>query len=103
MIEPFVGDITFPVDDQIRGEVAWKEWMITTRIDTADYCRTAWKAIHCHQTQLASLGALAEMHEDAAVAILAMQKKTVAFKATVFFLSHILLHRKLQRHFINFT
>ena len=73
LITPFVGDITFPVDDQVRGEVAWKEWMITTRIDMADYCQAAWGAIQCHQSQLLSLGLLAEMPEDAGVAVLAMQ------------------------------
>lgn len=73
LVAPFVGDITFPVDDQTRGEVAWKEWMITTRIDMAEYCHAAWRAIQCHQSQLPSLGMLAEMHEDAGVAVLAMQ------------------------------
>jgi LmbE family N-acetylglucosaminyl deacetylase len=73
LIAPFMGDMTFPVDDQVRGEVAWKEWMITTRIDMAEHCQAAWRAIQCHQSQLPSLGALAEVHEDAAVAVLAMQ------------------------------
>jgi LmbE family N-acetylglucosaminyl deacetylase len=73
LITPFMSDMTFPVDDQIRGEVPWKEWMITTRIDMAEYCPAAWRAIQCHQSQLPSLGMLAEMHEDAAVAVLAMQ------------------------------
>jgi LmbE family N-acetylglucosaminyl deacetylase len=73
LVAPFVGDITFPVDDQIRGEVAWKDWMITTRIDMAAHCHAAWRAIRCHQSQFPSLGPLAEMHEDAAVAVLAMQ------------------------------
>ena len=74
LITPFVGDITFRVDDQLRGEVAWKDWMITTRIDLADAaCRAAWRAIHCHRSQLPTLGSLAEMHEDAGVAVLAMQ------------------------------
>ncbi len=73
LITPFMDDMTFPVDDQLRGEVAWKEWTITTRIDMAAYCRTAWRAIQCHQSQLPTLGALAEMHEDAAVSVLAMQ------------------------------
>ncbi len=73
LIAPFMGDMTFPVDDQIRGESPWKNWMITTRIEMAEHCHTAWKAIMCHKSQLATLGALAEMHEDAAVAVLAMQ------------------------------
>jgi LmbE family N-acetylglucosaminyl deacetylase len=73
LITPVVGEITFPVDDQLRGEIPWKEWMITTRIDMTEYCRTAWRAIQCHQSQLHTLGALAEMPEDAAVPVLAMQ------------------------------
>lgn len=39
----------------------------------AEYCSIALRAIHCHASQLSTLGALAEMHEDAATAILAMQ------------------------------
>jgi LmbE family N-acetylglucosaminyl deacetylase len=73
LVAPFVGDLTFQVDDQVRGEVAWKDWMITTRIEMAEYCRAAWRAIRCHESQLPSLGALAEMDEDAGVAVLAMQ------------------------------
>jgi LmbE family N-acetylglucosaminyl deacetylase len=73
LVAPFMGDLTFPVDAQLRGEVAWKDWMITTRIDMAEYCHKAWRAIQCHQSQLPSLGLLAEMHEDAATALLAMQ------------------------------
>ncbi len=73
LIAPFMGEMTFPVGDEIRGEVAWKEWMITTRIDMAASCHSAWRAIQCHQSQLPTLGMLAEMHEDAAVAVLAMQ------------------------------
>lgn len=73
LVTPFVGDMTFPVDEQLRGELAWKEWMITTQIDMAAHCHAAWRAIHCHQSQLSTLGALAEMHEDAATAVLAMQ------------------------------
>ena len=73
LVSPFIGDLTFRVGDQLRGEVPWKEWMITTRIDMAEYCALAWRAIQCHRSQLPSLGALAEMHEDAATAVLAMQ------------------------------
>ncbi len=72
-IMPYFGEITFPVGEQIRGEVPWAEWMITTRIDIAEYSRTAWKAIKCHASQQSSLGGLAELDEDAAAAVLAMQ------------------------------
>ncbi len=73
LIAPFMGDMTFPVDGQVRGETAWKDWMITTRIEMAEHCRTAWRAIQCHQSQLPSLGLLADLHEEAAIAVLAMQ------------------------------
>jgi LmbE family N-acetylglucosaminyl deacetylase len=73
LIAPFMGDMNFPVDDQTRGEIPWKDWMVTTRIDMGEHCNTAWRAIQCHQSQLPSLGALAEMPEDAAVSVLAMQ------------------------------
>lgn len=73
LVAPLMDDMTFPVDDQLRGEVAWKEWMVTTRIDMTEHCHTAWRAIQCHQSQLPTLGALADMHEDAATAVLAMQ------------------------------
>jgi LmbE family N-acetylglucosaminyl deacetylase len=73
LISPFIGDMTFPVDNHIRGEIAWKEWMITTRIDMAEHCLTALRAIRCHQTQLTTLGALLEMSEDVATSVLAMQ------------------------------
>lgn len=73
LVAPFIGDMTFPVDDQFRGEISWKEWMITTRIDMAGHCLSAWKAIQCHQTQLPTLGALAEMPAESASAVLAMQ------------------------------
>lgn len=73
LIAPFAGDLTFRVDDQTRGEAPWKEWMITTRIEMSEHCHAAWRAIQCHQSQLPSVGQLAEMHEDADVAVLAMQ------------------------------
>ena len=66
-------EIAFNVDDQVRGEIAWKEWMITTRIDMSAYCVTAVRAIKCHESQLASLGPLAEMPEEQVAQVLALQ------------------------------
>ncbi|MBK8823595.1 MAG: PIG-L family deacetylase [Anaerolineales bacterium] len=73
LVAPFMGDMTFPVDDQLRGEFPWKDWMITTRIDMAEHCSAAWRAIRCHQSQLPTIGALADMPEESAAAVLAMQ------------------------------
>ena len=72
-IAPFMGDMTFPVDDQIRSEVAWKEWMITTRIDMSTYCASAFRAIKCHESQMATIGPLADAPEEMAAQVLALQ------------------------------
>jgi LmbE family N-acetylglucosaminyl deacetylase len=73
LVAPFMGDMSFRVNDQLRGEIPWKEWMITTRIAMAEHCCQALRAIRCHESQLPSLGALAEAHDDAVTAVLAMQ------------------------------
>jgi LmbE family N-acetylglucosaminyl deacetylase len=73
LISPFLGDMSFNVGDEVRGEFPWKDWMITTRIEMSEYCKAAWRAIQCHQSQLPTLGALAEMPEESAASVLAMQ------------------------------
>jgi LmbE family N-acetylglucosaminyl deacetylase len=73
LVAPFIGDMTFPVGDQMRGEVPWPSWMITTRIDVAEYCHVAWGAVQCHKSQLPTLGLLADMHKESASVVLAMQ------------------------------
>jgi hypothetical protein len=72
-ITSVMGDITFDVDGRTRGEVAWKEWMVTTRVDMSAHCVTALRAIKCHASQLATLGPLADAPEDMAAQVLAMQ------------------------------
>ena len=73
LVAPFMGDMTFPVDDQIREETAWKEWMVTTRIKMAEHCAAAYQAILCHKSQLSTIGMLAELPEESAASVLAMQ------------------------------
>jgi LmbE family N-acetylglucosaminyl deacetylase len=72
-VAPYIGDMTFPVDNQLRGEAPWPNWMITTRIDLAEHCHAAWRAVRCHKTQLPTLGRLADVDEDIGAAVLAMQ------------------------------
>lgn len=68
-----MGEITFQVDDQTRGEVAWKNWMVTTRIDMSAHCVTALRAIKCHESQLPSIAPLAELPEEMAAQVLTLQ------------------------------
>jgi LmbE family N-acetylglucosaminyl deacetylase len=72
-ITPVMGDITFPLGDQLRGQISWKEWAITTRIDISGHIKTAWEAIQCHQSQLASLGPLLDLQEDQIFELLGLQ------------------------------
>ena len=69
----YLGEIEFPVDDQIRGEAAWKDWMITTRVDLSSSWRKAWEAIRCHKSQLPSLGPLLELPEGEIEKLLTLQ------------------------------
>lgn len=72
-IAPFMGDMSFPVDGQMRGEVAWKAWMVTTRIDMSAHCVTALRAIKCHASQLVTIAPLMELPEETAAQVLAWQ------------------------------
>ena len=69
----YMGEIEFPVDDQVRGEAAWKDWMITTRVKVSLHWKTAWEAILCHKSQLPSLGPLLELPEDEIRQLLTLQ------------------------------
>ena len=68
-----LGNIEFPVDDQVRGEAPWKEWMITTRLDLASTWRIAWEAISRHQSQLPSIAPLLDLPEDEIQKLLMLQ------------------------------
>jgi LmbE family N-acetylglucosaminyl deacetylase len=72
-IVPAMGDMAFKVDDQTRCEVAWKEWAITTRVDVSKHTKAAWEAIKYHQSQLATLGPLADLPEENIHYILSLQ------------------------------
>lgn len=68
-----LGNIEFPVDDQVRGESPWKEWMITTRVNLSSTWKTAWEAISCHQSQLPSIAPLLDLTEDEIRQLLTLQ------------------------------
>ncbi|HEX5830674.1 MAG TPA: PIG-L deacetylase family protein, partial [Gemmatimonadaceae bacterium] len=49
------------VDGCERQAVAWPDWAITTELDTHAHWETVWRAVQCHETQLAVYARLAEL------------------------------------------
>ena len=55
-IEPYIdGDFGMTVDGVWRQMLRWPAWQITTRIEATAYWRQVVAAVHCHQSQLATL------------------------------------------------
>lgn len=52
------------IDGIDRQASPWKEWQITTEVDTMDYWKTAWEAILCHKTQLSIYDKLKQLPEE---------------------------------------
>lgn len=49
---PIFGNLIMHIDGQERRALAWKEWAITTRLDTRAYWQPVWQAVRCHKTQI---------------------------------------------------
>jgi LmbE family N-acetylglucosaminyl deacetylase len=49
------------VDGVERSAVPWQDWAITTVVDTKEHWRRVWKAVECHQSQMASYAGIAEL------------------------------------------
>jgi len=58
------GDLVMRVDGAERRPVPWKDWAITTRIDTSDYWPQVWEAIANHRSQLSGYQALKNLSEE---------------------------------------
>lgn len=60
--------LVFRVDGEERQAVPWREWAITTRLDTTAVWDKVWRAVSEHRTQMAiyrKLGELAAEHQRA--------------------------------------
>ena len=60
--------LTVNVDGTVRQATAWPDWSITTEIDATSVWETVWRAVSCHQSQLAAyerLKDLAPEHHEA--------------------------------------
>ena len=58
------GELVMHIDGVERRPVPWQDWMITTRVDTERYWRTAQKAVSCHRSQLPGYDSLLAQPED---------------------------------------
>ena len=56
--------LTSRVDGEERTAVAWPAWAVSAIIDARDHWRTVWRAVSCHETQLAVYGRLCELTPD---------------------------------------
>jgi LmbE family N-acetylglucosaminyl deacetylase len=65
--ESAVGALSSTVDGIVRRATPWPDWAITTEIDARDVWSTVWRAIACHESQVAAYAGLktlsSERHE----------------------------------------
>ncbi len=52
------------VDDVQRQATPWPDWAVTTEIDTSAYWPIVWRAVKCHETQLAIFERLEELPDE---------------------------------------
>ncbi len=56
--------LTMTVEGVERGAVEWPDWAITTVIDTRAVWPTVWKAVSCHDSQIAAYQVLKDMSPE---------------------------------------
>ena len=61
------------VDGIERLASPWPHWAITTRVDARDHWRTVWRAVRCHETQLAIYGQLDRLSDEDHAAMWGLQ------------------------------
>jgi LmbE family N-acetylglucosaminyl deacetylase len=71
--------LTSTVDGVERQVVPWPAWAITTEIDTRRFCSTAWRAITCHESQMAIYTLLEHLPQEDRDALLGTQSFYRAF------------------------
>ena len=52
------------IDGVERQAVPWPDWALTTTIDTAARWEMVWKAVQCHESQMAIYGPLGHLSEE---------------------------------------
>ena len=67
------------VDGVERQALPWPEWAITTVVDTHAYWETAWRAVSCHQSQIATYRRLQQLSPEEHAALWGHQSFYRAF------------------------
>jgi LmbE family N-acetylglucosaminyl deacetylase len=62
--EAAFGRVISTVDGEVRQATAWPVWAITTVIDTRAFWPTVWKAISCHDSQVAAYEGLKNLSPE---------------------------------------
>jgi LmbE family N-acetylglucosaminyl deacetylase len=62
--EAAFGDLVMQVDGQERRAPGWKDWLITTQLDTTEHWRQVWEAVSCHRSQLPCYQAVLDLPES---------------------------------------
>jgi LmbE family N-acetylglucosaminyl deacetylase len=62
--ETAVRTLSATVDGVERHATPWPDWAITTAIDTSDMWPTVWRAVSCHDSQVASYVRLRDLPPD---------------------------------------
>jgi LmbE family N-acetylglucosaminyl deacetylase len=57
-------NVVFTVDGIERRAMAWPDWAITTVIDTRDVWPTVWRAVSCHDSQIAGYERLKNLRPE---------------------------------------
>jgi len=57
-------DLKSKVDGIERRATPWPDWALTTTLDTHEHWQTVWRAVCCHQTQLAIYSQLEKLAEE---------------------------------------
>jgi LmbE family N-acetylglucosaminyl deacetylase len=56
--------LVFTVDGEARQAVPWRDWALTTVIDTSRVWPAVWRAVLCHKTQMSIYSQLAALPDD---------------------------------------
>ena len=56
--------LVITVDGLERQATPWPDWAVTTVIDTSEFHTRVWRAVTCHQSQMAIYGQLSRLSEE---------------------------------------